>query len=433
MLLSNSLVSLNSANNNVDKCNKDFDPHENGKKECVFTCYCGRGFKTLLGLNVHKRSCHIFDVSEISDLLKETVEETGNESDVVIDTETLLKSLLKPGVKLPKSDKEWERANDFFRHNLIGDPENPDINIEIANFQSLLYEFFSNSYGTVNDTNREFDQKYTNSTKNELKKTLKQLKLINTPPLQEIRFVSRLLRNRYRKKESESFDHQLLYKSNFWKYCHKIFQPAENRVKPNFSKKDCYKYFKKTLSEKNQFRDYNTPSWMQKLNEPTIDFNLEAPTYREITKIIFKMKSSSSPCPFDQVSIIVLKKCPFLRTYLWRIISASWSRGDFPTVWKQGITVLAYKKGSNEDPANFRPITLQPVLSKVFTSILRNRIHDFCYKNKFIESNLQKGFWDNISGCVEHTKTLTHIINDARKKQKSLIIALLDLILRLER
>ena len=37
LLLSNSLVSLNSANNNVDKCNKDFDPHENEKKECVFT------------------------------------------------------------------------------------------------------------------------------------------------------------------------------------------------------------------------------------------------------------------------------------------------------------------------------------------------------------------------------------------------------------
>ena len=24
-------------------------------------------------------------------------------------------------------------------------------------------------------------------------------------------------------------------------------------------------------------------------------------------------------------------------------------RGDFPTVWKQGIAALAYKKGSNED------------------------------------------------------------------------------------
>ena len=161
---------------------------------------------------------------------------------------------------------------------------------------------------------------------------------------------------------------------------------------------------------------------MQKLDIPSIGFHLEALTYKEIAKIIFKMKSSASPCPLDQISIIVLKKCPYFRTYLWRIISASWTRGYFPTVWKRGITVLAYKKDSN-----FRPITLQPVLSKVFTSILWNRIYDFCYKNIYIESNLQKGFWDDISGCIEHTETLTHIINHARKKQRSLIITLLDL------
>ena len=159
---------------------------------------------------------------------------------------------------------------------------------------------------------------------------------------------------------------------------------------------------------------------MQKLDIPSIGFHLEALTYKDIAKIIFKMKSSASPCPLDQISIIVLKKCPYFRTYLWRIISASWTRGYFPTVWKRGITVLAYKKDSN-----FRPITLQPVLSKVFTSILRNRIYDF--KNKYIESNLQKGFWDNIPRCIEHTETLTHIINHARKRKRSLIIRLLDL------
>ena len=164
---------------------------------------------------------------------------------------------------------------------------------------------------------------------------------------------------------------------------------------------------------------------MQKLDMPFIVFYLQAPTYKEITKTMFKMKSSASPCPLDQASIIVLKKCFHLRTYLWRIISASWNRGNFPIVWKRGITVLAYKKDSNKDPSNFRPITLQPVLSKVFTSILRNRIYDF--KNKYIESNLQKGFWDNIPRCIEHTETLTHIINHARKRKRSLIIRLLDL------
>ena len=135
------------------------------------------------------------------------------------------------------------------------------------------------------------------------------------------------------------------------------------------------KIISKKLSEKKRSREYSTPSWMQKLDTLSIGFHHEAPTYNEITKIIFKMKSSALPCPLDQVNNRP-KKCPYLRTYLWRIISVSWTRGDFPTVWNRGITVLVYKKDSNKNPSNFRPITLQPVVSKVFKSILRNRIYD---------------------------------------------------------
>ena len=63
---------------------------------------------------VHKGSCHIFDVSEISDLI--STEENNPGSEVEIDIETVPKNLIKPGIKLPKNDKEWEQANDFFRN-----------------------------------------------------------------------------------------------------------------------------------------------------------------------------------------------------------------------------------------------------------------------------------------------------------------------------
>ena len=138
-----------------------------------------------------------------------------------------------------------------------------------------------------------------------------------------------------------------------------------------------------------------------------------------------RMKSGASPCPLDQISVIPLKKCPYLRTFLWRIISSAWTRAEFPKAWKQGITILAYKKGFGTDPVNFHPITLQPVISKIFTSIIRNRLYNF--ENKYIESNVQKGFWDDISGCYEHTEALTYVINHARKKQRNLVITLIDL------
>ena len=81
-----------------------------------------------------------------------------------------------------------------------------------------------------------------------------------------------------------------------------------------------------------------------------------------------KMKSSGSPYPLDQISVIVLKRCPILRTYVWKIMEFCWKNKYFPTVSKNGITVLIYKKldpAFANDPANFRPITLEPVIAKV--------------------------------------------------------------------
>ena len=49
--------------------------------------------------------------------------------------------------------------------------------------------------------------------------------------------------------------------------------------------------------------------------------------------------------------------------------------------------LLTYKKGEPGNPENFRLITLQPVLSKVFTSIIRNRLFNFAYFKKQIHWN----------------------------------------------
>lgn len=89
--LRNSLVSLNTTNCNVDKRNNNFDPQEMKGKivRQIVRCYCGRELTTLRGLNVHKRSCHVFNVSEMSDLITETVEENNYESDVETDIEAL--------------------------------------------------------------------------------------------------------------------------------------------------------------------------------------------------------------------------------------------------------------------------------------------------------------------------------------------------------
>ena len=63
-----------------------------------------------------------------------------------------------------------------------------------------------------------------------------------------------------------------------------------------------------------------------------------------------------------------------------------------PTEWKKACTVLAHKKGNNDGPSNFRPITLESVPLKVFTSCLRDSIFIFLKENNLIEAEIQKGF-----------------------------------------
>ena len=101
-----------------------------------------------------------------------------------------------------------------------------------------------------------------------------------------------------------------------------------------------------------------------------------------------KTKSSASPCPNDVISIIAFKKCPILRSHLVKIIQTAWKEKTSPRIWRSGVTVLAHKKDNSGKPENFRPITLQPVHSKIFTSLIRNRLYTFAADNGYIETNI---------------------------------------------
>ena len=94
---------------------------------------------------------------------------------------------------------------------------------------------------------------------------------------------------------------------------------------------------------------------------------------------------------------------------------------------EKACTVLVHKQGSGDEPVNFRPITLESVPLKVYTSCLRDFIFSFLRQNDFIESEIQKGFNPKIAGVLEHTSMMANIIDKARIKQCSLVITLLDL------
>ena len=99
--------------------------------------------------------------------------------------------------------------------------------------------------------------------------------------------------------------------------------------------------------------------------------------------------------------------------------------GRVPASWKTATTVLIYKKGDSADPANFRPIALQSCLYKLLMAVLSDRVTKWALDNDLISSS-QKSARPG-EGCYEHTFLLSTVVKDARRNQKNLHLAWLDL------
>ena len=133
----------------------------------------------------------------------------------------------------------------------------------------------------------------------------------------------------------------------------------------------------KSLKRKKHLRDFFPPSWTKSPDEPDFLYDTTPSRYCEISKIVYKMKSHGSTCPFDHVSVIALKRFPILTSDLHCIIVYFWIEKVILATWRKSFYVLIYKRGTPKESSNFRPITLEPVCTKVFTSFIRNRMYSF--------------------------------------------------------
>ena len=97
------------------------------------------------------------------------------------------------------------------------------------------------------------------------------------------------------------------------------------------------------------------------------DFTLE-----ELISAIKMLKNNKAAGP-DRIPAEILKICPLhILKLLLKIINKIKRTSNYPRKWALGITSLLFKEGDDEDPNNYRAITVSDALSKVF-AIMLNR------------------------------------------------------------
>ena len=100
---------------------------------------------------------------------------------------------------------------------------------------------------------------------------------------------------------------------------------------------------------------------------------------------------------------------------IWQLCKIIFDREMIPDEWLEGIIFPIYKDNDRRDPLNYRGITLLSVVSKVYTSILNERLSKWCERNNIIVEE-QGGFRQG-RGCTDQIYVLAGIINNRSKQQ----------------
>lgn len=172
----------------------------------------------------------------------------------------------------------------------------------------------------------------------------------------------------------------------------------------------------------------DTPSWLRDSIETPSDKHEHGLTYSvdiaEVEGQLKRLPWQSAPGP-DGVDYRLWKSTPDSAAFLTRLYNTCLLNRKFPPSWKKSNTILIYKKGDDSLPSNWRPISLQPTVYKIFAAVMAKRLASWALAEKKI-SSAQKGFLP-MEGCAEHCFLMESLLCDAKRRKKDVRILWLDL------
>ena len=189
----------------------------------------------------------------------------------------------------------------------------------------------------------------------------------------------------------------------------------EKRISENFSE-----YFSSIASSlDNNIRPCNVDP-MQYLNVNLLhSFWLYPTSVVECERIIGKLKNTKYNT--NTIPVKLFKRVsPILCEYIVKLINNSFSTGIFPACLKQAIITPIYKSGDKQCMSNYRPISVLPLMSKIFERCVASRLVQYINKHSLISAS-QFGFREGKS-TFDEIENLTEFIYSSLNEKKSYYI-----------
>ena len=147
-------------------------------------------------------------------------------------------------------------------------------------------------------------------------------------------------------------------------------------------------------------------------------------SYDEVENVVRKLKIKKS-CGIDGIPNEVLKSNSII-LLLWKLLDKCFEYSRTPSVWLKSI-ISPIQKGDRDPyiPLNYRGISLLSTVSKVYTSVLNNRLKVYLEMLNLLAEE-QNGFRKGRS-CLDHAFTLSTIVKNRIQNKQSTFLAFIDM------
>ena len=144
------------------------------------------------------------------------------------------------------------------------------------------------------------------------------------------------------------------------------------------------------------------------------------------SEVLKKLRSLSNSAPGkDRVEYRHLRTADPKCEVLAAIFNRCMDENDVPPEWKDSVTILIHKKGDADEISNFRPIALMSSIYKLLMSVIAKRLVNFAIDSELLSASQKSA--RPTEGCYEHSFLLQSLVLDAKRLQKNVFLAWLDL------
>ena len=148
-------------------------------------------------------------------------------------------------------------------------------------------------------------------------------------------------------------------------------------------------------------------------------------TLNQLKRVLFSIPNKSSQID-DDIPVNIFKlSFDIIGRYLLRIINTSFATESVPRSWKQAVVIPLHKKDDPSKAANFRPITLVPVICKIVEKLVHEQLTTYLTDNHIFSED-QHGFMAQHSTCTALLTVTDEILNGMDRSEISLL-TLIDL------